>query len=426
MSFSSLLRSFAKPVAFSSQSADAMRALVTVEPTLSRQLEIAQIAAPTGQESRRATFVQGAMVALGMAVEQDAVGNLIVRLDAAVDKRASRRLDDPTTDDADGPVVVMAHLDTAFSDFELPALRREGSRVLLPGIGDNSRGLAAMLSIASMLRASVVNDGLSLQRPVELVATVGEEGLGNLRGATQYFDDRARRGAKAPAAVIALDGPGDELVVHHAIASHRTRVSFFTDGGHPWAHAYRVNAIHAAGHAIAAIAQWSASRAPGVSIAVTRMSGGESVTSIPMQAWIELDIRSLNARAMAGLIDTVRKIALDACAATCVRGSEGEVRMSIETLGDRPGGSLDSVHPLVQLAMQATRWQRLEPRSASSSSDANVPLSRGIPAVTIGAGGLGGGEHTPHEWYDDSTGSRGLARAFALVLAAASSAYRAN
>jgi tripeptide aminopeptidase len=382
--------------------------------TLARQIAIASIAAPTGAETRRGDAIAGELVQLGLTtVRRDEVGNVIATLPAA--SRSESGVRDEAAPVA--PVVVMAHLDTVFEATTLPAPRFAGSRVYAAGIGDNGRGLAALLTLADVLQ----RDTLHAQRlrPIELVATVGEEGEGNLRGARLYFDQRQRTHAPAPMAVVALDGPGDTLIVHHAIASRRLRFTFAGPGGHPWADRHVANAAHAVGRAIGAIAMMAAAQPSGITITVTRMGGGESLTSVPSAAWFDLDVRTLDQRAMSRVVDAVLRLVERARAEESARGAA--LSVSTDVLGDRPGGALDIMHPLVRLADAATRWQGAEPRSASASSDANIPLSRGIPAITIGAGGTGGGAHTEHEWYDDTGSVRGLARALAIVWGAAQS-----
>jgi acetylornithine deacetylase/succinyl-diaminopimelate desuccinylase-like protein len=371
--------------------------------TLSRQIAIAEIAAPTGHESVRGNAIRGWLGEIGLVdVRRDAVGNVIAHLPASGRAR----------DDA-APVVVLAHLDTVCTDNPLPPARREGDRIVLPGIGDNGRGLAALLALADLLR----DDELHARRarPIELVATVGEEGLGDLRGVRGYFDDRSRAHAPLPHAVVALDGPGDALIVHHAIASRRLRVSFSGAGGHPWADADATNAIHVAGRAIADVARMASTQARGVTVTVTRMGGGESLTSVPAHAWFDVDLRALDASVIPQLDAMVHRLAERATADVTRDEAVKAVRVRIERLGDRPGGALDAMHPLVRLASDATRWLGREPQSASASSDANLPLSLGVPSITIGAGGVGGGAHTEHEWYVDTEGAVGMTRALAIV-----------
>lgn len=370
---------------------------------LARQIALTQIPAPTGHEGARAAafrnyacgVLRGSPAAIAPRI--DAAGNVIVRMVGRV-----RGADDVS------PVVVLTHLDTVATDCGLPAVRFDGSRVVLPGIGDNGRGLAAAIALTDCLADHTLV--AQQRRPIELVATVGEEGMGNLRGARHYFDDREARGLPTPLAVIAIDGPGDELIVHHGIASQRWRVSLSGPGGHPWADRSAPNAVHAMANIVSAVSRYAAAQAADIVVTVTRIGGGESLTSVPMQAWCEIDMRTLDAARMPRVASEVRRL---------IHSSRGSLSSQIEILGERPGGSLDVTHPLVSLAAQATRWQDRDPRSASASSDANIPLSRGIPAIAIGGGGLGGGAHTADEWYDDTGSTRGLARALGIVVIAA-------
>lgn len=380
--------------------------------TLARQVALASIAAPTGAETRRGDAMASEFARLGLVdVRRDEVGNVIARLPATSREALGLHTDETHV----APVVVLAHLDTVFDATTLPVPRFDGSRVYASGIGDNGRGLAAMLTLTQVLQRDTLSG--RRVRPIELVATVGEEGAGNLRGSRHYFDQRQRSHEPSPVAVVALDGPGDALIVHHAIASRRMRITFAGPGGHPWADPQAANAVHAVGRAVATIAAMARTQSTGITITVTRIGGGESLTSVPAGAWFDLDVRTLDQRAMSRVVDAILRLVERARAEESSRGAALTVTNDI--LGDRPGGALDIMHPLVRLADAATRWQGAEPRSASASSDANIPLSRGIPAITIGAGGTGGGAHTEHEWYDDTDSVRGIARALGIVLGAA-------
>jgi acetylornithine deacetylase/succinyl-diaminopimelate desuccinylase-like protein len=255
-----------------------------------------------------------------------------------------------------------------------------------------------------------------LQRPIELVLTVGEEGEGNLRGATQWFDDAAARGL-TPAAAVAIDGPGDCTIVHHAVGSRRWRITVTGVGGHSWANATTPNPVHAAGVCIAAIARLADASRPSGVVAVTRMHGGEHLTGIPAQAWLDVDMRSLDPARLRTLSDEVERIVVRAVRDASQLQPAQALRYAITVLGDRPAGMIDAHHPLVLAAAAATRAVGRVPRSASASTDANVPLSRGIPAIAIGAGGTGSGAHTAHEWYDDTDSDIGLERVIRTVVA---------
>ena len=371
---------------------------------LEQQVAIARIAAPTGNESERAALLQHDWSDCGHAVTRDGAGNVMARVTPTMSVACP----------APAPLVCLAHLDTVFRADEPLVVRQDGTRTYCPGIGDNGRGLVAMSVLARVLQHPEVR--ARLYRPIELVLTVGEEGEGNLRGATQWFDDAAARG-HTPVAAIAIDGPGDCTIVHHAVGSRRWRITFTGVGGHSWANAMTPNPVHAAGACIAAIARLAdASRPYGV-IAVTRMHGGEHLTGVPTQAWIDLDMRSLDPARLRTMSDAVERIVRRAVHDASHQQPAQALQFTITTLGDRPAGMIDDRHPLVVAAASATRAVGRVPQSASASTDANVPLSRGIPAIAIGAGGTGGAAHTANEWYDDTESDIGLERAIRLVVA---------
>ena len=367
------------------------------------QIALASIAAPTGGESQRADAVQQQFaMSAPLAVRRDDAGNVIARLSPL------------STDCDEAPIAVLAHLDTVFAESALPPARREGRRVYLPGIGDNGRGLAAMLAFAHRLCHESLR--VALRRPIDFIATVGEEGAGNLRGAKHYFANAAKHHA-TPHAAIALDGVGDSHVVHHGIASQRLRFSFHGNGGHPWTDRHAANAIHALGRALASIARCADDARSNARITVTRVGGGESLTSVPAHAWFEVDVRAQIATDIPRLVARVRSL-VDRAVIDTSR-ADSPLRAAEELIGDRPGGALDAAHPLVALAFDVTRRSHIEPQSASASTDANVALSLGIPGIAIGAGGSGGGAHSAGEWYEDTNGARGLERALRIIFGAA-------
>ncbi len=371
---------------------------------LEQQVAIARTAAPTGNESERAALLQRDWRDCGQAVTRDGAGNVMARVTPA--RSVSHA--------APAPVVCLAHLDTVFRADEPLVVRQDGTRTYCPGIGDNGRGLAAMSVLARALQHPAVR--ARLRRPIELVLTVGEEGEGNLRGATQWFDDAAARGL-TPAAAVAIDGPGDCTIVHHAVGSRRWRITFTGVGGHSWANALTPNPVHAAGACIAGIARLAdASRPYGV-VAVTRMQGGEHLTGVPTHAWIDLDMRSLDPARLRTMSGEVERIVVRAVRDASQLQPAQALQYAITVLGDRPAGMIDAQHPLVLAAASATRAVGRVPQSASASTDANVPLSRGIPAIAIGAGGTGSGAHTANEWYDDTDSDVGLERVIRTVVA---------
>ena len=358
-----------------------------------------EIPAPTGDETVRGRWIAQRFSALGLeGVHSDDAGNVIGWRGAP---------------GSEAPVIVCAHLDTVFPVDTALRVHRQGQLLTGPGIGDNGRGLAAMLALAEEI------DGVRvpLPRPIQFVATTGEEGAGDLRGVKHLFGTRAT----AAASVIALDGAGDDRVVNRALGSRRYRITFRGSGGHSWA-AYGVpNAVHAAGIATARISAITMPRCPRTTLSVCRIGGGLSVNSIPQDAWIEVDLRSTS-QAVIGRIDVeIRAIARAAAAEENERRAHGTTPLvpSIDVIGERPCGETPSDHPLVAMAMDATRCIGREPELTVASTDANVPISRGIPAIAIGAGGRGGEAHTPSEWFDNGEGPLGIARALTIVMGAA-------
>jgi acetylornithine deacetylase/succinyl-diaminopimelate desuccinylase-like protein len=377
----------------------ARRHLLATDPqTIDRQVALAEVAAPTGDEGARASAVCRHWQGIGLPSTIDDAGNVI----------ASRR---GATDDA--PVVVCAHLDTVF-DADVPhTMARAKDRIVGPGIGDNARGLAGMLAIAHAMQAAEVRT----TRPILFVATTGEEGRGNLRGARHLF---ATAAAGAHAA-IALDGAGDERVVTHALGTRRYRVRFAGPGGHSWAAYGVVNAVHAASALAAHLAAWPLPSSPRTALTVSRIGGGSAVNAIPADASLEVDVRSTSAGELDRLDDEIHAAAARVLESQNRQRRPGTPRltMAVEITGDRPGGALAGDAFIAQAAFDATRLVGRVPDSAIASTDANVPLHLGIPAIALGAGGRGGDVHTTREWFENRDGTLGLVRAMTVLGAVA-------
>jgi acetylornithine deacetylase/succinyl-diaminopimelate desuccinylase-like protein len=270
-----------------------------------------------------------------------------------------------------------------------------------------------------MLALADVIDGVRLRTraPVEFAATVGEEGCGDLRGAKALFADGAR---DAGAAVI-LDGAGDERIVHRALASRRFRVVFRGAGGHSWSAFGTPNPVHAAAAAAARLAGLALPRRPRTTLSVGRIGGGIAVNAIPEEGWLEVDLRSISEPHVERLARMVHEVAAAAGMEENARRAHGAALLTHEVtlIGARPGGETSPDHPLVESAALATRLIGREPELGAASTDANVPISLGIPAIAIGAGGRGGDAHTQAEWFDNTDGALGIARALGVVVAAA-------
>ncbi len=368
--------------------------------TLAWQRDVTRIAAPTGDEGARADWMAAQFATIGWdRVHQDATGNLIAR----------RRL---RADDGAPAVWCCAHLDTVFDDPH-PLVTDDGARMHGPGIGDNGRGLAALLALAHAISEA----GVETPHELVMACTVGEEGLGDLRGMRALM-----AGARpAPLAVVAIDGAGDDRIVNAALGSIRWRITFRGPGGHSWADFGTPNPVHAVGALVASLQAILLPREPRTTLTIARVGGGDSINSIPRDAWLELDLRSTSATVLADLARTVEQSVPRIERTENARRAPHTAPLTadITVLGSRPCGALDAGAPLVRLAIDATRTIGATPRLSTGSTDASIPIALGIPAIAIGAGGIGGGTHTPAEWYDDTRGVLGLQRALLIVTGAA-------
>ncbi len=353
-----------------------------VERVLTLALAVQQIPAPTFHEEQRAAFVRQRWEAEGVAVEQDEVGNVYAHL--------------PGRGEAP-PVVVSAHLDTVFPLETDLTVRHEGDRWYGPGLGDNSLGVAALFGLYWRLR----HEG-PLPGDLWLVADVGEEGLGDLRGMRAVVD---RFGGEV-AAYIVLEGLGLGQVYHRALGVRRYRLTVRTAGGHAWADFGRPSAVHEAAWLVAQLSRLPLPLNPRTTLNVGRLVGGVSVNTIAPEAWLEVDLRSEDPGTLAQLARQVEHLARQ-------RQRRG-VTVSVEVIGDRPAGALPARHPLVRAAEEAFRQQGVSPKRIIGSTDANIPLSLGYPAVCLGLT-LGGGAHTLQEYIETGPLALGLAAALSLT-----------
>ncbi len=366
-------------------------ALSAMDGTIAEtQLAIARIAAPTGAEGLRAAFIANRLGAIGLATRIDEVGNVIARSGEGVGP----------------PVLIAAHLDTVFPEATPLSIERHESRVVCPGICDNARGLAAMLAIAQAFSPP------RSARPIEFVATVGEEGTGDLLGAKHYFAH-----APAPFAMVALDGAGDERIVNVGLGSRRFRVAFSGPGGHSWNAFGTANAIHAAVHAASALADLRL--ASGSALTVSRIGGGLSVNSIPADAWFDVDMRGTREATLARLEAELREVVAAAVNSENQRAKRGIIAVAVQRIGTRPAGETGEDSAVVGAAQAATRLVGRTPTLAAASTDANAAMAVGVPSVAIGAGGKGGDTHSTSEWYDNTGASAGVQRALTVVAALA-------
>jgi tripeptide aminopeptidase len=365
--------------------------------TIDDQIKICEVEAPPFQEAKRAELYAAMFREVGLKnVRTDAEGNVIGERPGA---------------DARPNVVVSAHLDTVFPRGTDVKVRREGYVLRGPGIGDDCRGLADMLAVARAMNKA----GVSTPGTVTFVGTVGEEGLGDLRGVKRLFNETLKGRVDR---FVSIDGQGLS-VSHVAIGSARFRVTFKGPGGHSFGSFGVVNPIHALGRALARISDFQVPGSPRTTFSVGRLGGGTSINTIAGEAWMEVDLRSGDTLALRALEKQFRQAVADAVAQENARWNSSALTVSIETVGMRPAGRLPSSAPIVQTAISVSKALNLPLSFSEGSTDANYPLSLGIPAVMIDAGGYGTGAHTEAEVYDATDAWKGTQRAILLTIALA-------
>jgi tripeptide aminopeptidase len=364
------------------------------------QARITEIPAPTFNEAARGSYLAKLLSAAGLKVTTDDVGNVI-------GERPGRSSNDI--------VLLVAHLDTVFPDTTVH-VRRDGERLYAPGITDNGAGLVALVALARAMRDAQ----LQTVQTILFVADVGEEGEGNLRGMRKLAETYRGRLRY----VIALDGASTDYVITAALASRRVEITISGPGGHSWSDFGAPNPIHAAARAIAQFVNTPVPEHPRSSFNVGEIQGGTSVNSIPASASLKVDLRSESETELAKLETALRKAVQsgvsDEMAAARSRGLGGNpLDVEFKVLGVRPGGVLPADSPLRAAVQAADDYLGNQSRPELSSTDANIPLSLGIPAIAIGAGGLSAGAHSPGEWYNPLGRELGLKRALLTVLGVA-------
>ena len=364
-------------------------------------VELTEIPAPPFGEAARGERFAEMLVEAGLGdVYIDEVGNV-------VGQRPGR---------SEGKVVaIAAHLDTVFPLETDVTVHIDGDTYTAPGIGDNTRGVVVVLGVLrAMQRAGIETDA-----DILFIGNVGEEGLGDLRGVKHLF----RKGAPRIDSFIAVDGGATERVVYSGVGSHRYRVTFKGPGGHSWGAFGTGNPHHALGRAI----EKFVTRAPSVtsegeksSFNVGRIGGGTSINSVPFESWMEVDIRSGNQGkidAIDAILQQAVKEALDE--ENAWRSEGAELTADVEMVGKRPAAKGDADAEIVQNAAAAVRWAGLEPELRISSTDANIPISMGIPAVTLSRGGVSKDSHAPAEYWQNKDSHLALQISLLTLLAEA-------
>ena len=380
----------------------AMEHILAIESQSRRDLiELTEIPAPPFAEQARAERFAEMLKDSGLTdVTIDEVGNVIGRRPGRDGKRV---------------VGYSAHLDTVFPAGTDVTVRFDDEKMYAPGIGDNTRGLVTVLGVLRALEKA----NIETEADLLFIGNVGEEGLGDLRGVKHLFRD----GAAKIDALVAVDGGETNRIVFGGVGSHRYRVTFRGPGGHSWGAFGLANPHHALGRAIALFDE----NAPTVTTVGEKTSynigvigGGTSINSIPFESWMEVDMRS-GSQPKLDDIDAVLKAAVEQALQeeNTARLDGPALTVDVDRVGTRPAAAGDPLSPVVQRAMAATRAFGIEPQLQISSTDANLPISRGIPAVTMARGGVSGSAHAPEEWWQNLDGHIGMQIGILTLLAEA-------
>jgi acetylornithine deacetylase/succinyl-diaminopimelate desuccinylase-like protein len=375
------------------------------------QLELCMIPAPPFGEQARSEWLRARFDEIGLEkVEVDEVGNVRGFLPAP-----------HLSPESTGHIVVMsAHLDTVFpADTPLePQVRALSGheRIEAPGVCDNGAGVVGMLAIAQAL----VRSGVELPAALLFLGNVGEEGEGDLRGVRHLYQQRELAGRIA--AHVVLDGAGSDAAVTQALGSRRYQITISGPGGHSFTEAGTPNPIVAMSSALAALAATALPEEPRTTLNVGTIHGGTSVNSIPESAAATVDFRSTNGDELVRLEVALHRAVEDAVEywntrTTPLGRARGVLTFRIDTIGDRPAARLPEDSPILEALRAVDRHLGLQSGSRLGSTDANIPLSLGVPSLSMGAGGDGGGAHTLAEWYSPKDRELGLRRVLLLTAA---------
>lgn len=378
------------------------------ERILEDHIKITETPAPPFKEDKRAELYKKMIIDAGIdEIFRDDAGNIIgVRKGTVGDK----------------VYVLSAHLDTVFPDGTDITVKMHGDTLFAPGIADNSRGLAVVLSVLRVMNRTNINT----ETDIWFVGTVGEEGSGDLRGVKHLF----RKGGPFIDAFITVDAPGDSIVTNQALGSYRYRVEIEGPGGHSWSDFGKANPAHAMARAVhyfdVAAADFVA-EGPRTAYNIGRTGGGTSINAIPDKVWVDVDMRSISQERLDALDEIFQESVQRAVEEQNEMRKHGDpLRAHVDMVGRRPSGETDPSEPLIQRTMAAISHFGFEPYLDRSSTDANVPISLGIPAARIGAGGEGGNLHALDEWWLNKDSHLSIQRTLLLTVAQAGLSDQGN
>lgn len=383
----------------------AFQTIMDLEPqTLSDHILLTEIPAPPYKEMERAKKYAEMLKAAGVdTVWIDNVGNVI-------SKRKGHGGSKKT-------VVLEGHLDTVFPEGTDVKVVHKGDTLCAPGIADDTRALSVVLAVVKTLEKT----GIETDADVMFIGTVGEEGQGDLRGVKNLFSEK---GPGKIDSYIAIDGWARESITHRALGSHRYKITFKGPGGHSSGAFGLANPHNALGRAIHywAVAADSFSRAPGLRVTynVGVIGGGTSVNSIPFESWMEVDMRSESPERVTGIDQLLQHAVQQAMAEENKMKQRGaDLTVDVKLIGDRPSGALDTTLPLIQRAMAVAQSFGSTASLRVGSTNSNIPISKQIPAITVGSGGHGGNAHALQEWWVNDKGYEGIQSALLILLAEA-------
>jgi len=365
--------------------------------TIEDQVRLCEVEAPPFKESKRAEVYAKMFRELGLQnVRIDKAGNVLGDRPGAQPRPR---------------LVFTAHLDTVFPEGTDVKVKREGNILRGPGIGDDCRGLAVLLAVVrTMNQAKIQTPG-----SITFVGTVGEEGLGDLRGVKFLFNEGLKGQIDR---FVSIDGTGLGIT-HIAVGSLRYRVTFKGPGGHSYGAFGLSNPMHALGRAVNTISQFEVPENPKTTFNVGRMGGGTSVNAIPFDAWFEMDMRSASPSALQALDQKFHRAVDEAVKAEDARWGKNVLSVDKALVGDRPAGQTPANSPIVQAAVSVTKTLGFPVTLDEGSTDSNIAMNLGIPAITVDGGGRGRGSHALDESFDQTNSFQGSQRALLLCIALA-------